>query len=441
MTGWFKTWGSLILGVAFVQPAAAADIPQAFVYVPVAALPSTDTAPLLTLQEASQLALVDQPLLIGREAKIEAEQQRAVAAGQLPDPKLSGGLKELPIDTPEAFSVRRDNFTEFTVGLSQEFTRAEKRRLKGSRQSQGADIDRAALESDKRAIRRDAALAWLDVYEAEQAYELTRRLIDEAGLQVRALEKDYTAGIASQADWLAAKVDAELVSDKAHDWLHHSLRARDGLARWIGDAARRPIAQSPTLPALPTALPALVARSDQHPVIGTLDRQIDASTTDIALARQAYKPDVSVDVYFAYRPAFSDFVGVQFSVGLPYFTRNRQDRDLSAALKDSRAIEERKRDVLRELHAQVSQDYVDWQHFSQRMADFDTTIIPDAQHRVDAARSTYAAGRGAFDAVLLARRSLLDVQLQRLALSVESARAQVRLGYWTASHTSVGEAP
>jgi cobalt-zinc-cadmium efflux system outer membrane protein len=440
MTG-FKTWVCLILWLTSARLAAAADVQLAFAYLPATALPSTDTAPLLTLQEASQLALVDQPLLTGRQAKIEAEQERAVAAAQMPDPRLSGGLKELPIDAPEAFSVRRDNFTEFTVGLSQEFTRGEKRRLKGTRQLQGADIDRAALESDKRAIRRDASLVWLDVYEAEQAYELTRRLIDEAGLQVRALEKDYAAGKTSQADWLAAKVEAELVSDKAHDWLHHALRARDGLARWIGDAARRPIAESPTLPPLPSALPTLLARSDQHPVVVALDRQIDASTTDIALARQAYKPDVSVDVYFAYRPAFSDFVGVQFTMGLPYFTRNRQDRDLGAALQDSHAFEERKRDVLRELHAQLSQDFVDWQHYTQRVTEFDTAIIPDAQHRVDAARSTYAAGRGAFDAMLLARRSLLDVQLQRLALFVESARAQVRLGYWTASHSAAGDAP
>jgi outer membrane protein TolC len=114
---------------------------------------------------------------------------------------------------------------------------------------------------------------------------------------------------------------------------------------------------------------------------------------------------------------------------------------LSAARQQSRAVEERKRDALRELHAQVSQNYVDWQHYTQRVAEFDTAILPDAKHRVDAARSAYAAGRDRFDAVLLARRSLLDVQLQRLALATESARAQVRLHYLTASQTSSGETP
>ena len=441
MIAWSKGRALLLIAVACAQCAAAAEVPRAFAYLPTEPSPSADTAPQLTLEEAMQLALIDQPLLISREARIESEQQQAIAAGQLPDPKLTGGLKELPIDTPEAFSVRRDNFTEFTVGVSQEFTRSEKRRLRSARQAQGADVDRAALKNDQRAIRRDAALAWLDVYEAEQAFQLTQRLIDESLLQVRAIEKDYTAGKASQTDWLAAKIDAELVSDKAHDWLHHALRARDALARWIGEAARRPLAATPALPTLSAGLPYLIERADQHPLVGALDRQIDSSVTDIALARQAYKPDFSVELYFAYRPDYADFVGVQFTVGLPYFTQNRQDRELTAAREQARAAKEHKRDVLRDLHAQVSEDYVDWQHFTQRVAEFDTTIIPDAQHRVNAARSTYAAGRGAFDAVLFARRGELDVQLQRVSLAVEAMRAQVRLNYLAASPANSGDAP
>lgn len=407
---------------------------------PSAAIAAEADAP-LTMEEAARLSLIDQPLLTGRVAKIQAEEQQAVAAAQLPDPKLSGGLKELPIDTPEAFSVRRDNFTEFTIGLSQEFPRAAKRRLQGARKQLDADADRAALNNEQHMVRRDASLAWLDVYEAEQALNLTRRLADEAALQVRSLEKDYSNAKASQADWFAARVDAGLVEDKAHDRLHHALRMREGLARWIGDDARRPLAEALTMPGFLSPLPSLIASSDHHPVIGSLDKQIEASATDVALARQSYKPDYSIEVYYAYRRDFADFVGVQFTVGLPYFTKNRQDRGLAAALQQSRANEDRKRDLLRELHAEISQDYVDRRHFDERVADFDASIVPDALRRVEAARSAYQSGRGSFDAVLLARRGLLDVRLQRLALAVESARAQVRLDYWSASQTSPGESP
>jgi cobalt-zinc-cadmium efflux system outer membrane protein len=420
---------------------AGSDPPAPLAYFNHADAVSTDTVAPLTMEEAARLAAVDQPLLTGRQAKIQAEDQQAVAAAQLPDPQLSGGLKELPIDTPEAFSTRRDNFTEFTIGLSQEFPRAEKRRLQGTRKQLDADADRAALDNEQRMVRRDASLAWLDLYETEQGLKLSQRLADEAMLQVQSLEKDYSNGKASQADWLAAKTDAGLAADKAHDWLHHELRMREGLARWVGDDARRPIAESLAMPGTLTPLPDLIASADHHPVISNLDKQIEASATEVALARQSYKPDYSVEVYYAYRRDFADFVGMQFKVGLPYFTKNRQDRGVAAALEQSHASEDRKRDLLRELHMQISQDYVDRRHFQERVADFDASIIPDAQHRVDAARSAYQSGRGSFDAVLLARRSLLDVQLQRLALAVESARAQVRLDYWSASQTKSGESP
>jgi outer membrane protein TolC len=391
-----------------------------------------DAGPPLSLDEASGLSLVDQPILTGREAVVNADERQAVAAAQLPDPKLSSGLKELPIDTGEAFSLRRDNFTEFTVGLSQDFPRAYKRRPSGAPTRLEADTERAALHNDRRALRRDASLAWLDVYEAEQGLSLARQLTSEAALQVRSLEKDYNNGKASQADWQAAKVDTGLVADKEHDWLHRSLRMRAELARWIGDAAQRPLASDLSLPAVPGALPELMAAVDHHPVIDGLDKQIETSTTDIALARQAYKPDFSVEGYLAYRPGFSDFVGIQFTIDLPYFTKNRQDPELAAAFHRSHASEDRKQDMLRELHAQVSQNYLDWRHFRERVDQFDTTIIPNAARRIEAARSAYEAGRGSFDAMLLARRSLLDIRLQRLALAVEAARAQVRLQYFAA---------
>ncbi len=431
-----------LLILFFTQPAHTASVAALLEPPPPTADSPYDNAAIpLSLEEAAKLSLVDQPILSGHEAVINANERQAIAAAQLPDPKFSGGLRELPVDTGEAFSIRRDNFTEFTVGLSQDLPRAAKRRLKGERKQLDAETERAALNNDRRAIRRDASLAWLDVYEAEQGLTLARKLTAEAALQVQSLEKDYGNGKASQADWSAAKVEAGLAADKEHDWLHHVQRMRAGLARWIGDDAERPLAGTPSLPPPPSALPELLAAVDHHPVIDGLDTQIEASARDVALARQAYKPDLSVEGYVAYRPGFADFVGIQVSIGLPYFTKNRQDPELSAAFERSRASKDRKQDLLRELHSRVSQDYIDWHHYRERVGQFDSEIIPDAMRRIEDARSAYQAGRGSFDAVLSARRSLLGIQLQRLGLAVEAARAQVRLQYFAAPQDRPGETP
>lgn len=388
----------------------------------------------LSLAEAGRLAVSDQPVLAARQAAADAREQESVAAAQLPDPRLSAGLKDLPVDRGEAFSVRDDNFTTFTVGLSQELPRGGKRQLRGERKRLEADLGRYGLATDRKAIARDAALDWLDVYEAEQSLRLARQLADESALQLRSLESAYRAGRAAQADLLAARVEAALAGDRLQEGLHHVERMRAALSRWIGDAALRPLAGDLEQLPEPEPLPGLLGEVERHPAVAGLQTEIELARNDVAQARQAYKPDFAVEGYFGHRPAYADFAGVQVSMDLPFFTAKRQDRGLAAALRESDAAEDRKADALRQLRAEATEDYIDWHHARERAAAFDSNIIPEARRRADAARQAYAAGGGAFDAVLAGRRALLAVQLQRLALAADAARAQVRLQYFASGN-------
>jgi cobalt-zinc-cadmium efflux system outer membrane protein len=380
-----------------------------------------------------QLALTDQPILLNREALVAAEEQQAISAAQLPDPKLSVGLKDLPFDRGEAFSVRDDSFTTFTVGISQDFSRAAKRRLKSERKQLDAQMDHYGLLNDRKVIARDTALSWLDVYEAEQALSLTHQLAVENGLQVQSMESGYRSGRNAQADWLAAKVEADLAHDKEQDWQHHVERMRAALSRWIGTSAGRPLAHDLNSTPEPEELTRVIAAIEQHPAVSGVQAQVEASRNDIAQAEQAYKPDFSIEAYVGHRPAYADLVGIQVSFDLPFFTGKRQDPELHAARLRSQAAQDRKEDLIRDLRAQATEDYVDWHHANERAATFDNKIVPEAQRRTAAAQSAYAAAKGPFDAVLLARRTLLEIQIQRLALVVEAARAQTRLQYFAST--------
>jgi outer membrane protein TolC len=408
-----------------------------FAHEPVPAADSEPAGEPLSIQEAVRVAVTDQPILLNREALAAAEEQQAISVAQLPDPKLTLGLKDLPIDRGEAFSVRDDNFTMFAVGISQAFPRAEKRRLLGEQKRLDAQMEHYGLLNDRKIIERDASSSWLDVYEAEQALELTHQLVLENNLQVLNMESGYRNGRNSQADWLAAKVEAELAADKEQDWRHHVDRLRAAQGRWVGEAAHRPLL--PDLSTIPAnaQLAEIVTGIQQHPAVSSLQSQVEASQNEVARARQAYKPDFALEAYVAHRPAYSDLVGLQFSVDLPFFTDKRQDPELRAARLRSQAAADRKDDLLRELRAQATEYYVDWHHAAERAANFDREIIPEAQRRTEAAKSAYASAKGSFDGVLLARRALLEIQIQRLALLVESARAQTRLQYLT----STGETP
>ena len=101
----------------------------------------------LGLDEAVRLAVDKQPLLEAQSAAVASAHQRAVADAQLPDPKLSFGVQDFPIDTRTAYSLRKDDFTMTTVDLMQDFPRAQKRRLRGERGQREAEMTEQELEA------------------------------------------------------------------------------------------------------------------------------------------------------------------------------------------------------------------------------------------------------------------------------------------------------
>jgi len=186
-----------------------------------------------------RLAVNRQPLLEAQSAAVASAHQRAVADAQLPDPKLSFGVQDFPIDTRTAYSLRKDDFTMTTVELMQDFPRAQKRRLRGERGQREAEMTEQELEALRLSIPRDAALAWVDVWWPGRAMELARATAHDADLQAQAVEIAYRTGRATQADVLAARVDFQVVGDEVADWAQRAEQARNALSRWIGADADR----------------------------------------------------------------------------------------------------------------------------------------------------------------------------------------------------------
>ena len=384
----------------------------------------------LTLEAAQQLALEAQPLLEAQSATLEARRERAVAARQLPDPELQAAVNELPVNGREAWSPSRDSDTDFMVGLVQEFPRAAKRRLRGERGDLLATQAQSELDELQRRIRRDVGLAFLDAHHAERSAEVVERQVREILLERQSVELRVRSGTASQADLLAIEVDADLLRDRVVQQRQAAARARRQLARWIGMHAERPLAFAHAADPDVQSLESLSASLPHHPSMQMLARAEDAAETEVALARQEYRPDWRLEVGYGYRPEFSEMLTVRAAVDLPVFTRNRQDREAAAARRDLAAASSRREDRLRELTAQIAAAHDEWRLLGERAASFAQRVLPRAQSRVEAATVAYRAGRGTLAEAIAARRALLDVELQALDLTIEREHRRVELEYF-----------
>lgn len=413
---------AMLAGLALVVMSARAET------VPSADL-DADAGVALELEQAAQLAVVHQPLLDGLTAQARAARESAVAARQLPDPQLTAGIVDLPVNTGDAYSFTRDSDTQIQVGVMQEFPRSAKRRLRGEaveREARRLDAEHHLAE---RSIRRDAALAWLELWRYDQVLALTRATLREADTQVQAVEIALKAGSAAQADLLAARGEAGRLRDAVAGAEQSIAHARNLLSRWIGEAALRPVC--PDLPA-PPALPSLetvLQRVRTHPHLAVVQAQVAAAQTGADLAQASYAPDWRVELGYAERPAYSDMVMLKLGVDLPLFTRNRQDRGLAAALAQKDAAVFGVQDGLRQIEAEARLNHHDWQRLSERLKSYDDSLLPQAQSRIEAALAVWRSGRGLLTQVLDARRAALELQMARLDLQLDAAKHYVRLTY------------
>ncbi len=393
----------------------------------------------LTLDEAGRLALQRQPLLDGLTAQSRAARESAVAARQLPDPQLVAGIADLPINTSDAYSLRRDSDTQLQLGLIQEFPRAEKRRLRGERVERDAERLDAEHHLAERTIRRDAALAWLEVWRYEQSLVLTRANLREAEIQTQAVEITLKSGTATQADLLAARLEAARLQDVQSGTEQSIGHARNLLSRWIGDAAWRPI--SAVLPDAPVTPPiaSVLQRVRLHPHLAGHKAEIAIAQTGADIAKADYAPDWRVELGYANRPAFSDMVSLQVGVDLPFFTRNRQDRALASALAQQDAAMATLEDGQRQLESEARLNVDDRTRLMERLKYYDEQLLSQAGQRTEASLISWRSGRGTLAQVLEARRAALDLAMSRLDLQHDAAKHFVQLTYLGAYDTAAAD--
>lgn len=386
--------------------------------------------PELTLPAAQQLALEAQPLIEAQRAVRDALAERAIAARQLPDPELQAGVNELPTNGPDAWSTSRDSDTDYMIGFVQEFPRRAKRRLLGERGEHLANQSRGELEELELRIRRDAGLAFLDAHHAERTAELAEAQVREALFERDAAEARVRSGVGSQADYLTLSVEAAVLRDRSVDRRQMAARARRQLSRWIGGDADRPLLLVHRDDAPVPDLETLTAGLEQHPAVQTLAQAERVADAEIALARQAYRPDWRLEVGYGYRPEFSEMLTVRAAIDLPFFTRNRQDRAATAARRELVAAGARREDRKRELVASLAAAHDEWRFLGERSAAFASAVLPQARARVEAATAAYRAGRGSLAEAIAARRALLEVELQALDLAIEREHRRVEIEYF-----------
>jgi len=389
----------------------------------------------LSLEAAVERALELAPQVGASSANLEAMQALTVSAGRLPDPELVVGVDNLPVDGPDAYSTTHDFMTMRKVGVMQAFPAAPKRRLQRQLAGAEADVAEAELLESRLAIAREVAQAWIRRSTAEASLNDLRALQPEVELQAAAARAAVSAGRSSTSEALAAEAAVAQLQSRLLRMQSEARQASFELARWIDTDANRPLAPMPPLNELPTAPAALLETVHEHGSLLTFQSQIEAARVAVDLAKAQRRPDWSAELAFAKRgPDFSDMVSLEFRIGLPLFTKNRQDPQISAKHAELRRIEAEREAELRMHTAEIHQMLTEWEQLGAQVEQYERELLPLARERSRAALASYRAGRGDLRLALDAYSQEIEFVIEHAELVNERGQAWAFLRYLGREH-------
>ena len=390
----------------------------------VLALPAAASA--LSFDEAQTLAQQQAPSLHAEAAKLQAARSDAVPAGELPDPKLLLGVQSVPIEGNDRWSLDRDGMTMSMVGLMQDVPNREKRRARV--EVANAAIQRAAAERVVEAlnVRQATAQAWIASHTIERKLATFDALYAENRLLSETVRARIAGGRGQAADSVLPRQEAALLDERADELQRQRRQARAALARWIGEAASEPLEGS--VPHWPLDAPALQRELHRHPQLQAYTPMTQQAQARIREATAEKKPDWSWEVDYLRRgQEFGDMVNLQVSFDLPLFTSTRQNPRIAARHAELNQLEAEREALERQFAEQLDNELAELDRLQRALTRTREVLLPLALERSELSLPDYRAGRGELEALLTARRELIETRLKEIDLDGLQAIAASRL--------------
>lgn len=386
----------------------------------------------LSLQQAEQIALQQDPLVASLEADAKALQQTSIASDTLPDPQLRLGLFNLPTDS---LDLDQEPTTQLRLGVQQRFPRGDSQQITAKHQQLQSQAVQHRADNARLELLRDLRISYLNLYYEIQAAQIVNNSRDLFSQLVNITEDRYAAGRANQQDVLNASVQLTRLDDRYTKILGMQDQHRARLALWLGNAASQE---------LDSNFPELAKQNNTeaeslllvHPEILAQQLEYDAEKSMVDMAKQDYSP--GLNAVFEYRKRFgdnpdgserTDMLAAMVTMDIPLFTEDRQDRKVAARNDKVTAARYKLDDKLRKLKLMLETNQSAYLRAEQRENIYQQRLLADAGSNASAALNAYQSGVSDFTALMRAQITELDVRLDALRVRIDKAIAQARLLY------------
>ncbi|MDP3225993.1 MAG: TolC family protein [Rubrivivax sp.] len=415
---------------AFLLPWPSAHGTRCALALVVAALLAPAQAAGLGMAEAAALARQQSPALTALQASLSGSTLARPAAASLPDPRLSIGLENIPVQGPDRYNLTRDAGTMQRLALMQEMPNLAKREARSQLAQARIERDRLQLAAAELGVRREALRAWVAVYYAQQRAAWLDRLQQQNTLLQQTLPPRIAAGAGMAAELTMARQEALEIADRQDEVARDLAKARAALRRLVGPRGDEALVGEPLAWAVEEQR--LREELPRHTDLAPYDAMAAMAQAEIDENRAETRGDWSWEVAWSRRQRYDDMVSFQLSFDLPVRQAQRQTPQIAARRQELTRIAAEREDLLRRRAEEVETQLAELRALDAQAARLQGQGLALADERVALTLAAYQAGRGELGTVLAARSALLELHLRALALDAERSDLRVRLNTWIA---------
>jgi cobalt-zinc-cadmium efflux system outer membrane protein len=372
----------------------------------------------LVLPELIQEVLARNPELMAAHKQWEGATNRIVQAKSLDDPILSVQLWNIP----QPFKATQADNSIF--GLSQNLPFPGKLALKGDVASRSAEMIEQTVRAKERELVARLKQAYYDLFLSQKAVEIHHEQVELLRQFVAIANAKFRAGKGSQADVLKAHVELSLLLQHL-PVLDQRRKTAEAMLNTLLD--REPssllgMAQEPSKWPFEKPIEDLhrLALNDR-PELKAAELDVQRTEQSHELAQRQYYPDFNVAFQRFQNYQANDGFGAYVAMSIPFafWTKPKYDSGVQEAAAAVAAAQAQQHTLENLTRFQVNDLLAKLKATDQVATLYRTTILPQAEQSLDAARVGYRAGKAGFLDLIDTQRAWRGFQLEYFTALVE----------------------
>ncbi|MDE3050228.1 MAG: TolC family protein, partial [Nitrospirota bacterium] len=316
---------------------------------------------------------------------------------------------------PQTFNITQAQNSIF--GLSQNLPFPGKLALKGDVASRSAEMTEQAVRGKERELVARLKQAYYDLFLTHKAIQIHHEQVELLGQFVEITTAKFRTGKGSQADVLKAQVELSMLFQQLPVLEQRRETAEAMLNTLLDRDSTSPLG----IPQEPSQIPLDRTLDDLHrlalndrPELKAAELAVQRNEQSRALAQRQYYPDFNVAFQRFQNFQANDGFGAYVAMSIPFafWTKPKHDagvQEAAAAVSAARAQQHTLENLTR---FQVKDLLARLRATDQVATLYRTTILPQAEQSLEAARVGYRAGKGGFLDLIETQRAWRGFQLE-----------------------------